>query len=333
MDLLHLEHVRPRPARRRGRRRDRLLPERRRGPGRLHLTTESEGAQPWQSPDHPARRRPRAVVPDADREDGPGDQDDRVGRPDRGPRDRSRVRQGLRGLVRGRPATSSSSSHRTAASTASSSAGSEAPAMTTDHARAAVRARRPIRIARRRSPTSRLAGPGARDRATGRGPRSSSSSTGRGELDKVWPVLILSSTPPRAASDCKVFVTFWGLLPFVKDQKRIVGENWMQKMLTLMQRPGIDHLKLSKMNFLGMGPWMMGTPPQAVRRREPARAARGGHRPGRRVHPVPDDDGHVRPQARGPHRRDGRARRRRDRDRDHDRGRRLAVHLGRRHLP
>jgi len=26
-----------------------------------------------------------------------------------------------------------------------------------------------------------------------------------------------------------------------------------------MQRPGIDHLKLSKMNFLGMGPWMMGT--------------------------------------------------------------------------
>jgi peroxiredoxin family protein len=25
-----------------------------------------------------------------------------------------------------------------------------------------------------------------------------------------------------------------------------------------MQRPGIDHLKLSQMNFLGMGPWMIG---------------------------------------------------------------------------
>jgi peroxiredoxin family protein len=37
-----------------------------------------------------------------------------------------------------------------------------------------------------------------------------------------------------------------------------VGENWMQKMLSLMQRPGISHLKLSKMNFLGMGPWMIG---------------------------------------------------------------------------
>jgi peroxiredoxin family protein len=80
-----------------------------------------------------------------------------------------------------------------------------------------------------------------------------------GDLDKVWPVLILSSTAAASGVHCKVFVTFWGLLPFVKDRKRIVGENWMQRMLTLMQRPGIDHLKLSKMNFLGMGPWMMGS--------------------------------------------------------------------------
>jgi peroxiredoxin family protein len=79
-----------------------------------------------------------------------------------------------------------------------------------------------------------------------------------GELDKVWPVMILSSTAAASGVKCKVFVTFWGLLPFVKDQKRIVGENWMQKMLSFMQQPGIDHLKLTKMNFLGMGPWMMG---------------------------------------------------------------------------
>ena len=78
-----------------------------------------------------------------------------------------------------------------------------------------------------------------------------------GDLDRIWPVLILSSTAAASGVRCKVFVTFWGLLPFVKDQKRVVGENWMQKMLTLMQRPGIDHLKLTKMNFLGMGPWMM----------------------------------------------------------------------------
>jgi peroxiredoxin family protein len=91
-----------------------------------------------------------------------------------------------------------------------------------------------------------------------------------GDLDKIWPTLILSSTAAASGLRCRVFVTFWGLLPFVKDQKRIVGDNWMQKMLTLMQRPGIDHLKLSKMNFLGMGPWMMGRLARQQRNPSPA---------------------------------------------------------------
>jgi peroxiredoxin family protein len=79
-----------------------------------------------------------------------------------------------------------------------------------------------------------------------------------GELDRIWPTLILASTAAASGVQCKVFVTFWGLLPFVRDGVRITGENWMQRMLSFMQRPGIDHLKLSKMNFLGMGPWMIG---------------------------------------------------------------------------
>ncbi len=78
-----------------------------------------------------------------------------------------------------------------------------------------------------------------------------------GDFDKVLPVLILSSTAAASGVRTKVFITFWGLLPFVKDQRRVVGENWMQKMLSLMQRPGIDHVKLTRMNFLGMGPWLM----------------------------------------------------------------------------
>ena len=79
-----------------------------------------------------------------------------------------------------------------------------------------------------------------------------------GDLDKIWPVLILSSTAAASGVRCKVFVTFWGLQNFVKDSKRITGQNWMQKSLSAMQRPGISHRKLSRMNFLGMGPWMMG---------------------------------------------------------------------------
>jgi peroxiredoxin family protein len=79
-----------------------------------------------------------------------------------------------------------------------------------------------------------------------------------GEFDRVMPTLIMANAAAAMGYKTTVFTTFWGLLPFVKDQKRIVGENWMQKMLSFMQRPGISHLKMSKMNFLGMGPWMMG---------------------------------------------------------------------------
>ena len=78
-----------------------------------------------------------------------------------------------------------------------------------------------------------------------------------GDYDKVMPTLILASTAESSGVHCKVFMTFWGLLPLVKDSRRITGTNWMQKMLSFMQRPGVDHVKLSKMNFLGMGPWMM----------------------------------------------------------------------------
>ncbi len=79
-----------------------------------------------------------------------------------------------------------------------------------------------------------------------------------GDLEKVWAALILASTSGAMGVRTRVFVTFWGLQVFVKDSKRITGRNWMQKMLSAMQRPGVSHRKLSKMNFLGMGPWMMG---------------------------------------------------------------------------
>lgn len=79
-----------------------------------------------------------------------------------------------------------------------------------------------------------------------------------GEYDKVMPTLIMSSVAAASGYKAQVFLTFWGLLPFVKDSRRITGENWMQKMLSAMQRPGISHLKLSQMNYLGLGPWMIG---------------------------------------------------------------------------
>ena len=78
-----------------------------------------------------------------------------------------------------------------------------------------------------------------------------------GELEKTWATMLLASTAGAMGMPCKVFITFWGFQNVVKDSRRITGRNWMQKMMSVLQRPGISHRKLSKMDFLGMGPWMV----------------------------------------------------------------------------
>lgn len=78
-----------------------------------------------------------------------------------------------------------------------------------------------------------------------------------GDLDKVWPQMILATTGAAMGMQTTIFFTFWGLYSLVKDDVRLTGENWMQKMVSLMDRPGMEHLKLGKMNFAGAGPAMM----------------------------------------------------------------------------
>lgn len=78
-----------------------------------------------------------------------------------------------------------------------------------------------------------------------------------GEIDKIWPTLILATASAAMGQETTVFFTFWGLFPLVKNEVRITGENWMQKMMSVMNRGGMSHLKTSKMNFVGAGPAMM----------------------------------------------------------------------------
>ena len=78
-----------------------------------------------------------------------------------------------------------------------------------------------------------------------------------GDLDRIWPTLILGTTGAAMGMETTVFFTFWGLFPLVKDDVRITGDNWMQKLLSTMDRPGLEHVKLGKMNFAGAGPAMM----------------------------------------------------------------------------
>ena len=78
-----------------------------------------------------------------------------------------------------------------------------------------------------------------------------------GELDKIWPTLILGTTGAAMGKETTIFFTFWGLFPLLKESAGVTGENWMQKMLSMMNRGGTEHLKLSKMNFAGAGKTMM----------------------------------------------------------------------------
>lgn len=78
-----------------------------------------------------------------------------------------------------------------------------------------------------------------------------------GDLDKVWPTLILATTAAAMGMETIVFFTFWGLFPLVRNDIRLTGDNWMQKLLSVMHRGGTEHLKLSQMSYGGMGPAMM----------------------------------------------------------------------------
>ena len=78
-----------------------------------------------------------------------------------------------------------------------------------------------------------------------------------GDLDKVWPQMILATTGAAMGMQTTIFFTFWGLFSLVKDGVHITGDNWMQKMVSAMDRPGMEHLRLGKMNFAGAGPKMM----------------------------------------------------------------------------
>jgi peroxiredoxin family protein len=78
-----------------------------------------------------------------------------------------------------------------------------------------------------------------------------------GDLDRIWPTLILGTTGAAMGMETTVFFTFWGLFPLVNDDVRITGDNWMQKLLSTMDRPGLEHVKLGRMNFAGAGPAMM----------------------------------------------------------------------------
>jgi peroxiredoxin family protein len=77
-----------------------------------------------------------------------------------------------------------------------------------------------------------------------------------GELDRIWPTTILATTAAASGMEASVFFTFWGLFAIVRPGVRITGENWMQKMMSVMNPGSAQKAKLSHYQFLGAGPAM-----------------------------------------------------------------------------
>lgn len=78
-----------------------------------------------------------------------------------------------------------------------------------------------------------------------------------GDLDKAYPVLILATTAAASGKDVTIFFTFWGLFMVKKTDGRLIGKDWMTRLLSFMHRGGADRLKLSQYRMGGMGTWMM----------------------------------------------------------------------------
>ncbi|MBI3398263.1 MAG: DsrE/DsrF/DrsH-like family protein [Deltaproteobacteria bacterium] len=80
-----------------------------------------------------------------------------------------------------------------------------------------------------------------------------------GDLDKAIAAFVISTAAASMGMSVNIFFTFWGLNVIKKKGGLIKGQNWMQKMLNIMNYGHAKKLAISKMNMLGMGPAMLKT--------------------------------------------------------------------------
>lgn len=78
-----------------------------------------------------------------------------------------------------------------------------------------------------------------------------------GDLDKALAAFIIANGAAAMGNEVTMFFTFWGLNILRKAQKVRIKKSFMEKMFGFMMPRGADKLKLSKMNFGGIGTKMM----------------------------------------------------------------------------
>lgn len=78
-----------------------------------------------------------------------------------------------------------------------------------------------------------------------------------GDLDKVLASFIIANGAAAMGRPVTMFFTFWGLNVLRKSTHVPVKKSFIEKMFGFMMPRGMDRLKLSKLNMLGMGTRMM----------------------------------------------------------------------------
>ncbi|MDI3522982.1 MAG: hypothetical protein PWP43_1164 [Bacillota bacterium] len=78
-----------------------------------------------------------------------------------------------------------------------------------------------------------------------------------GDLDKAMAAFIIATGAAAMGNEVTMFFTFWGLNILRKAKRVQVKKNLLEKLFGWMMPRGPEKLGLSKMNFAGLGPWMM----------------------------------------------------------------------------
>jgi peroxiredoxin family protein len=75
-----------------------------------------------------------------------------------------------------------------------------------------------------------------------------------GDMDKVFAAFIIATTAAAMGMETTMFFTFWGLKAIQKGNP--TGTGLFGRMMSVMNRGGIDRIGPSKFNFGGAGRWM-----------------------------------------------------------------------------
>ncbi|HBE79012.1 MAG TPA: hypothetical protein DDW65_14740, partial [Firmicutes bacterium] len=76
-----------------------------------------------------------------------------------------------------------------------------------------------------------------------------------GDFDKAMAALTLANGAAGEGMEVTIFFTFWGMN--LLRTKVIKRELFLENLFKWMMPLGVDRIGLSKMNFLGIGPWLM----------------------------------------------------------------------------